>query len=286
MARYRKIDVKIWNDEKFCALSDDGRLTFLFLLTHPSLTALGAMRATLTGLAAELGWSPKRLRVALAPALASGMIEVNERASYLGLPRFLRYNEPEAPNSVKAWRNALDLIPECDQKRALVRRCREYLDAKSPAFRDAMPDAIAEAPDEPSPMPALSRAPKLMLEPAAPPADNSTNGHRLWPDYKVFVELWNDSAPQECPRVRDLTPGRIQAIREALSQQPSMGYWSAAIGELRKSSFLRGLTKRPGHEHWRADFDWFLKSKDKTPNYVRVAEGAYRDGTARDEDDE
>ena len=289
MSRYRKVDTRIWNDEKFGALSDSGKLAFFYVLTHPNLTAIGAMRATLDGLAAELGWSPKRFRAALAPALKGGsMIEVNERASYIGLPHFLRYNEPEAPNSVKAWRSAFDLIPECAEKRALVRRCRAYLDTKSPAFRDAMPDGIAEAPSQPSAMPDPMHEPELALEPEAPAATtDSMNGHGFSPgQVKAFVDLWNTSAPQECPRVRDLTTGRIQAMRDALRQQPSMAYWSAAMGELRKSTFLRGLSKRPGHENWRATFDWFLQSKDKTPNYVRVAEGAYRDHAAVQEDDE
>lgn len=48
MARYRKIDSRIWNDAKFRELSDNGKLVFLMLLTHPSMTSLGAMRATVT----------------------------------------------------------------------------------------------------------------------------------------------------------------------------------------------------------------------------------------------
>ena len=54
MGRYRKIDPRIWNDEAFRALSDRGKLVFLFILTHPHMTSLGAMRASTLGLAAEL----------------------------------------------------------------------------------------------------------------------------------------------------------------------------------------------------------------------------------------
>ena len=33
MARYRKIDVMMWSDEKFLDLSDKGMLVFIFILT-------------------------------------------------------------------------------------------------------------------------------------------------------------------------------------------------------------------------------------------------------------
>lgn len=64
MARFRKIDPRIWNDEKFRTLSDKGKLAFLFILTHPAMTCLGAMRASFEGLAAELHWAAKRFRSA------------------------------------------------------------------------------------------------------------------------------------------------------------------------------------------------------------------------------
>ena len=43
MARYKKIDVRIWNDAKFNALSSDARLIFLFMLTSPQTTMVGAV---------------------------------------------------------------------------------------------------------------------------------------------------------------------------------------------------------------------------------------------------
>ena len=48
--------------------------------------------------------------------------------------------------------------------------------------------------------------------------------------------------------------------------------------EIRQSAFLCGLKPSPGHEHFRADFDWLLtKGKDGTENVVKVYEGRFRD---------
>ena len=103
MSVYRKIYTKIWNDEKFRSFSDGGKLVFFFLLTHPGMTSIGAMRGTIPGLAAELGWTTEAFREAFQEAYAKGIVEHDERASFIGLPNFLKYNKPESPNVVKAW---------------------------------------------------------------------------------------------------------------------------------------------------------------------------------------
>ena len=152
-ARYRKIDPRIWNDEKFRSLSDDGKFVFIFVLTHPHMTALGAMRATLPGLAAELGWRAERFESAAAETISQAIVEHCKEASWIGIPKFLRYNEPEGPNSVsKAWASALNLLPECHHKRRLIQRCRIYLQAKSDAFKDAMaqPNMVFPVPGAPT----------------------------------------------------------------------------------------------------------------------------------------
>lgn len=161
MAKYRKIDPRIWNDAKFRSLGDDGQLAFLFILTHPSMTALGAMRATIEGLAAEKGWQAGRMSDAIGHAMRHGMLEANGEACYMGVPNFLRYNPPEGPNSVsKAWLDALDLIPECPEKLLLIGRSVAFLKRQKPEYikqlggsLDAMRHAMRDGMSDPSGMP-------------------------------------------------------------------------------------------------------------------------------------
>jgi hypothetical protein len=180
--RFRKVDPRIWNDERFCALTDDSQLAFLFVLSHPALTALGAMRATADGLAAEKGWQAQRMRRALLELQASSasheypMVVVGPLI--VALPRFLRYNPPNGPNSVTAaWPAALQLLPECAERHRVVERALACIaslsepmrtspgvqaaaDTMRHAIRHAIPDAIRHAkgygiPDakgEPSPI--------------------------------------------------------------------------------------------------------------------------------------
>jgi len=147
--RYAKVDRRVWLDERFRALSDDGRYLWLALLTHPNLTSLGTLRSTWPALASELGWPERRLRVAAAPIVAAGMVEVNEGACYVALPNFLRYNQPESPNVCKAWIGALELVPECEERRRLLARCGQALaelkGSKPEAFREAFEQAFRKA---------------------------------------------------------------------------------------------------------------------------------------------
>ncbi|MBM6928166.1 hypothetical protein [Parasutterella secunda] len=113
MARYRKIDPRIWNDEKFASLSHEGQRMFLFVLTHPSMTSLGAFRISREGMAAELGLDEKGFAEPFAELLQKGLVMYDERVFLVFAPNFLKYNAPENPNVVKGWGTALDFLPEC-----------------------------------------------------------------------------------------------------------------------------------------------------------------------------
>lgn len=145
MIRYRKISTRIWNDQKFMGMSDAGKLAFMFMLTHPHMTPIGGMRATLPGLGAELGWTAEAFREAFREACSKGMAEHDERAAFVVLPNFLKHNGPESPNVVKSWVGCLDDLPECDLKLSCIRNAISHLEGMSEAFRKALPEAFREA---------------------------------------------------------------------------------------------------------------------------------------------
>lgn len=144
MSRYRKVDPRIWNDAKFASLADRGKLVFLMLLTHPSLTALGAMRGTVEGLAAELKWTPEAFREAFGEVCRLGMAEHDPDAHLIALPSFLKYNTPESPNVVRAWAGSVDLLPECKLKMIVLIRAYHWSTTMSEGFRKAFAEAFGE----------------------------------------------------------------------------------------------------------------------------------------------
>lgn len=138
MSKYRKVDPSVWNDAKFMALTDDGKLLFLLLLTHPNMTAVGAMRGSAASLSDDLGWDDaKRATKALAELTRRGMVEADAKAKFVALPNFLRFNTPENPNVLKAWIGSLSVLPECDLKIKTIQRLETLSLTLSEGFRKA-----------------------------------------------------------------------------------------------------------------------------------------------------
>lgn len=134
MSHYRKIDVRIWNDAKFMSLSDDAKMTFMLLLTHPYQTMLGAMRTSIASLADDLGWPSERLSKAFREVSAKDLVRHDEASRLVWLPNFLKYNRPESPNVVKAWPKAFELLPECELKASVWAGSEAFVRGMSKAF--------------------------------------------------------------------------------------------------------------------------------------------------------
>ena len=287
MSRYRKIDPRIWNDEKFRGLSDGAKLVFFMLLTHPNMTALGAMRATLSGLAEELGWLPEDFRKAFQEACAKGMAEHDARACFVSLPNFLRYNQPESPNVVKAWVSSLDLLPECDLKTRVIARARGYAEGMTEGFAKALPEAFAKA--MPKSMPYQEQEQEQEQEekkdtfgvssPAAesPPTDDLIvdKGPSAQPcPHEAIIAAYHKALPA-LPSIRQWTPTRRKALqarwREDKDRQ-TLEWWRGFFAYVVESDFLTGRSNRGnGHGTWECSLPWLLKAE----NFAKVLEGHY-----------
>ena len=189
MAIYRKIDTRIWNDAKFRALSPNGKLAFLFLLTHPNMTALGAMRASIEGLSAELRVPaeafaevfreglPEAFGEAFPIGYAKGFVKgfgslaiFDQGACCLYIPHFLKYQSAESPNVIKAWAKTLEYIPECKMKTLAVQGAKAFVEGMGEGFRKAFREAFREAIPEDIPKSVSSK--QYAVSGPTPPSQN------------------------------------------------------------------------------------------------------------------
>src|SRR5258708_6406366 len=115
--RYRTINVRIWGDQKFRALTPlkpSGQALFLYLLTNPHTTNIpGLYCVGAAALAEELGWSLEDFKKALDEVLAQRLVMVDLEARVILIPNSIKYNKPQSPNVVRSWATWWNEIPEC-----------------------------------------------------------------------------------------------------------------------------------------------------------------------------
>jgi hypothetical protein len=140
MSHYRKVDVRIWMDSNFMELSHYGKLAYIYILTHPNMTSLGSMRGSMKGIATELNMPVKYV----SESHKLGMWVYDEKACFIGLPNFLKYNPPQNPNVIRNWGKAIDTLPECDLRRTLLDNIKSIVKPLADSFRKAFNDSFNE----------------------------------------------------------------------------------------------------------------------------------------------
>lgn len=114
---YRKIDPRLWDDERFVELSCVEKLLWLYLLTGPHTTSLPGLWIVGIGeLVDGLRLPAKSLQAGLEKLEAMGRLVLNPRSRLIRIPNAPRYNRPENARVLKAWFKLWSDIPDCQQK--------------------------------------------------------------------------------------------------------------------------------------------------------------------------
>jgi hypothetical protein len=86
-----------------------------------------------------------------------------------------------------------------------------------------------------------------------------------------LVELWNNVAHPNLPRVKVMTAMREKHAKARLFEYPKKSFWVVLIERINRSPLLTGQRPGAGHEKWVASFDWVLNPN----NLAKVLEGNY-----------
>jgi len=148
MARYRKIDTRMWADAKFGALSSPppaGKYLWIALLTGPFTTNLpGLFRVGEMALAEELGWPLEGFRKVFAELFREGLAKADWNARVVWIPNAIKYNPPDNPNVVKGWRVSWDEAPECALKIEAYERLTRFTEGLGQGFGKAFRESCAK----------------------------------------------------------------------------------------------------------------------------------------------
>lgn len=289
MSRYRKVDPRIWNDRKFSDLGDRAKLVFFMLLTHPNMTALGAMRSTTSGLAEELGWDAEAFREAFREVIAEGMAEHDQKACMIALPNFIRYNPPESPNVVKAWVGALDLLPECTLKTRVIARSKAFAEGMNKGFAEALPEAFAKGMPYQEQEQEQEQNKTTEADASVVPADESGGDQKpvrksaIPPcPHEKLIALYHELCPT-LDRVKTWTGTRESYSRSRwretaerlkyTTEAELLGWFREMFECVAMSDFLTGKTapRDANSTPFKADLEWLLRPK----NFPKVIEGRY-----------
>ena len=139
--KYKKVSPCIWNDAKVNRLSVAGKLAFVYMLTHPQQTSVGAIRTTING----LGYEVKDLHMeAFAEVFAEGLAEASPEAPLVIFPNFLKYNHPESPNVANAWGKSFLDLPDCKLKDKLYSMVCQSLKDKGKGFEEGFAKGLGK----------------------------------------------------------------------------------------------------------------------------------------------
>jgi hypothetical protein len=257
VSRYKKIDQRMWGDEKFRRLSrpkPNAQSLWLYLLTGPHTTALpGLSVAGPAGLAEALGWPVKDFTGVFEELTALGMAFIDPAARVLWIPNGVKYDPPENPNVVKHWAKLFDAIPECDLKATALARLKCFIDGMAEPFVQAFRDSFANSLPNPSGnplrnpsgngsvnhsadgcgkgMPIPEPEPEPEPEPSPPKGrarDADANFKVFWTHYprkqnkrKAF-EAWKKLKPDE---------GLLREILDAIESQKRTRQWQKDDGD-------------------------------------------------------
>lgn len=137
-AIYRRIEVRMWGDERFCHLTPilpSGQGLWIYLLTGPHTRQIpGIFRSGRAAMAEELGWELDDFDKVFAGIFQQGMAKADWVARVVWVPNALKCNPPQSPNVVKSWAKEWELIPECELKREAMESLRINVHAIGKAF--------------------------------------------------------------------------------------------------------------------------------------------------------
>lgn len=231
-AKYRKIDPRIWTDEKFTRLDRDGKLVALWLLSSTRVNRCGVVQWSPALCSEETGIDRKRVDTVLDTVCHTVSWTFCRVSNTLFLSRWWRYNRPDNESALKGALADLHDLPSNTLKPALARasddlptRLRQvYHTVLDTVYRTVSPQEQEQEQEQETPQP-----------PADGGHDSTVGDAVAFPaelDTAEFRAAWSEwKAERRAKKVRAYTP---RGEQQQLAKLAAFGF-EAAIAAIRDS---------------------------------------------------
>jgi hypothetical protein len=147
MSRYRKIDMRMYGDEKYRRLSPCppcGQALWWHLIAGkqtdviPGLFSIGEQ-----AFAEYLGWPLKSFRESFQEVSRNHMAKADWRAPIVWVPNAIKHNLPINPNVVRSWKHAWDELPECPLKSEAYQQLKLFVEPLGKGFAESFQEVLS-----------------------------------------------------------------------------------------------------------------------------------------------
>ena len=178
-ARFRKIDPRIWTDEKFRLLTSEQQRIALYILTAQS-NRIGLFSFSPGKACEDLGTSPSTFHKGFLRVCQVLSWEWDQAARVLYLPTWWRYNQPESANNVVGNLKDLDDLPTTPLFTKFSANTTHLLDTVKETFLNTIAKGYPHPSPNPSPQPSPTQEQEQEQKQEMPPAVD-----------RMFEDFWN-----------------------------------------------------------------------------------------------
>lgn len=133
---FTKVSPAVWASARFHALTDRGRLLYLYCLTSAHVNSCGVYRLPDAYAASDLGWSAEEYRQERSALVAAGMVDFDPDTSEILIERWFRHNAPMNPDHATGTRRLVASI-DSDRLREAAESAFTIADEKRQATQEA-----------------------------------------------------------------------------------------------------------------------------------------------------
>jgi hypothetical protein len=248
-AKFRRIDPRIWKDEKFVTLSAEEKLVAFYCITAQS-NRIGLFNFS-PGMASEdLGMSPQTFQERFGKVRETLFWGWDSTLRVLFLPTWWKHNPPENGNVLKGCLNDLADVPHSPLIQAFLNVTRNVAET----LRVTLPQTIPQTlPNSGTGFNTQEHTQETDQKPRVCDPSEKDQTEIQIPPLTVFVEAWNSTKLLPCEARSTLRANWQVRILDA----DWSARWQEAVKRLGRSSRARGEVS-----DWRATPDWFLKTPE------------------------